>query len=288
MRLDYRVNVEDAGRRAGRLAAEKFHLSQHDLAYLKQTNGLLADGNPIRQIDRVSAGVLLSICLPDPLPSTSVPGTFRLVYEDEVMRVIDKPAGIATMVSMRAGGGSIESEYTSLYGDFRPVNRLDKGTGGLMVCATTGYYQHLLSEQLHSDCFIREYLAVVEGRMSSETGCIDLPLGHVPGSNNLRRIDPDGKPSCTFYRVLDSGNGRTLLRLRLMTGRTHQIRVHLNAIGHPICGDHLYGSPLPESPDSFALHSAYLFIRHPKTHEILFFKSTPDQRFLQLLDRSLF
>ena len=288
MRFDYRVNVKDAGRHAGRLAAEKFHLSQHDLAYLKQTNGLLADGNPIRQIDRVSAGMQLSVCLPDPAPSSAMPNTFRLVYEDEVMRIIDKPAGIATMASMRAGGDSIESEYTSLYGDFGPVNRLDKGTGGLMVCATTGYYQHLLSEQLHSDCFIREYLAVVEGRISSETGCIDLPIGHVPGSNNIRRIDPEGKPSCTFYRVLDSGNNRTLLRLRLMTGRTHQIRVHLSAIGHPICGDHLYGSPLPESPDSFALHSAYLFIRHPLSQEMMFFKSTPDQRFLQLLDRSLF
>ena len=282
MRLDYQVTENDLMRRAGRLAAEKFSLSQHDLNYLKKTDGLLADGHPIRQIDRVKAAMLLSVILPDENTETGVP-PIGLVYENEVLRIIDKPAGLATMASSRADSQSLEALYTAAYGAFRPVSRLDKGTGGLMVCAKTGYYQHRLSAALHSDRFIREYLAVTEGVIEPDEGLIDLPIAHAEGSANLRIISPGGKPAQTFYRVLRRENGRTLLRLRLITGRTHQIRVHLAAIGHPICGDYLYGSPLPEFEGCFALHSTYLFLTHPLTGERLFFMSEPPQRFARLL-----
>ncbi len=282
MRLEYRVTAQDDKRRAGRLAVERFRLSQHDLAVLKQSNGLLADEKPIRQIDRVSAGMLLSVILPDPDPHKS--SSFQMIYEDDAIRIIDKPAGTPTMSSGRKDSVSIEESYRADYGEFRPVNRLDKGTGGLMVCATTAYFQHLLSAQLHTDHFIREYIAVTEGIVSPGTGCINLPIGRVPGSSNLRRIDPTGKPSQTYYHTIKTGNNRSLLRLRLITGRTHQIRVHLSGIEHPICGDYLYGSPLPDFNDSFALHSAYLFIRNPLTGKNLFFKSDPPQRFFNLLD----
>ena len=282
MRLDYRVNSEDNQRRAGRLAAEVFHLSRHDLALLKQSNGLLADGQPVRQIDRLSEGMILSVLLPDASPRLTA-DSLHTMYEDDTFRIIDKPAGIATMSSVSRNSVSVEKLFTSAYGDFRPVNRLDKGTGGLMICASTAYSQHLLSSKLHSDDLIREYIAVVEGIVSPSVGSIDLPIGHMTNSRNLRCVDPGGKPSKTYYRVLCTGNNRTLLRLRLITGRTHQIRVHLSAIGHPVCGDYLYGSPLPTFKDSFALHSAYLFIRHPLNGTNMFFKSNPPQRFFDLL-----
>ena len=156
MRLDYRVTVQDDKRRAGRLASEKFRLSQHDLAILKQSNGLWADEKPIRQIDRVSTGMLLSVIFPD--PDHHKLSSIQMVYEDDAIQIIDKPAGTPTISSDRKDDISLEESYRTAYGEFRPVNRLDKGTGGLMVCATTAYFQHLLSEQLHTDRFIREYM----------------------------------------------------------------------------------------------------------------------------------
>ena len=283
MQLDYIVKEQDHLRKAGRLAAHVFYLSQHDMTVIKESGSLLADGKPIRLIDRVPYGTRLSVILPDE-PMINKSHMPYIIYEDEALRIIDKPAGIPTMASSSPDSVSLEKLYICHYGNFRPVNRLDKGTGGLMVCATTGYFQHILSGQLHTDHFIREYLAVVEGRMSSDYGMIDFPIAHSPHHTNLRCVDPHGKPSITYYRMIRETNGRSLIRLRLITGRTHQIRVHLSAIGHPICGDYLYGAPLPGSMNSFALHSAYLFLTHPLTKEMLFFSSDPMVRFMQYLE----
>ena len=282
MLLKHLVSDHEHMRRAGRIAAERFSLSGHDLQVLKRTTGLSADGRPIRLIDRIPSGTLLAVDLPDSIPKfVSLPHT---VYEDSSLRVINKPAGLATMASSRGSGHSLEAEYTLAYGSFQPVNRLDKGTGGLMVCAATGHFQHVLSSDLHTDRFIREYIAVVEGDVSPSDGKIDLPIGRVPGSDNLRRIDSSGKPSVTYYHTVMRANHRTMLRLRLITGRTHQIRVHLAGIGHPICGDYLYGSALDSFPGTFALHSAFLFLTHPVSGDRLFFRSPVPSRFSELFN----
>ena len=155
---------------------------------------------------------------------------------------------------------------------FRPVNRLDKGTSGLMVCAGNAYAQQRLQKLLHTDRFVRRYLAVTEGEWAGK-GVIDRPI-RKESETSVRRVTAlDGKPSVTHYETLASGSGRTLVRLTLETGRTHQIRVHLSALGHPVTGDYLYGEACADLPGRFALHSAELSFVHPVTGEVLSFES---------------
>ena len=118
---------------------------------------------------------------------------------------------------------------------------------------------------LHTPAFIRTYQAVVEGCPDDDCGVIDAPIGKEDAASIRRIVTASGKPSVTHYRVLESGNGRALVRLRLETGRTHQIRVHLSQTGHPIAGDFLYGTEIGALPGRFALHSAHIELNHPMT-----------------------
>lgn len=150
--------------------------------------------------------------------------------------------------------------------DYHPVNRLDKGTSGLLCVARHAHAQRLLTRQLHTDSFIREYLAVTEGIPAQPEGVIDAPIARL-GAGAKRAVCPGGQRAVTHYRVEQTAGNRALVRLRLETGRTHQIRVHLSHIGCPICGDYLYGRELPELKDRFALHSARLRCIQPVTGE---------------------
>ena len=150
---------------------------------------------------------------------------------------------------------------------FRPLNRLDKGTSGLMAAAKHPHACQLLQKQLHSPAFVREYLAVAEGVLAGE-GVIDLPICKAEGATVRRVVDHEhGLPALTRYRAEYSDGRRTLVRLKLETGRTHQIRVHLSSIGHPIVGDFLYGEETEELPGRFALHSTRIALVQPVTKE---------------------
>ena len=193
--------------------------------------------------------------------------------------MIDKPAPLSTQSSPRQPDNTLENRLAWRYRDvpgfvFRPVNRLDKGTSGLMVAAKHAHSQMLLSRQLHTPEFAREYLAVTDGVPAEPEGVIDAPIGKADGATVRREVRADGKPSRTAYRTLEAGNGRALLRLKLDTGRTHQIRVHLSHIGCPVFGDFLYGTERPDAlPGRFALHSAYVRFLHPLTGQALEFES---------------
>ena len=170
--------------------------------------------------------------------------------------------------------GTLENRLAYLYQDrpdfvFRPLNRLDRGTSGLMAAAMNAHAAQRLQKQLHTETFIREYLAVVEGRMAGE-GAIDAPIAKEAAATVRRVVDHErGKPAVTRYRVEQTDGRYTLVRLRLETGRTHQIRAHLAHIGHPVAGDFLYGTEDPRLPGRFALHSAYIPFVHPVTGEIV-------------------
>ncbi|MBQ3303211.1 MAG: RluA family pseudouridine synthase, partial [Clostridia bacterium] len=139
----------------------------------------------------------------------------------------------------------------------------------LMAAAMNAHAAQRLQKQLHTDAFVREYLAVVEGRMSGE-GIIDAPIKMEDAATVRRVVDFEkGKPAVTHYRVERAGDRLSLVRLRLETGRTHQIRVHLAHLGHPIVGDFLYGTEGPRLPGRFALHSTHIRLIHPVTGDII-------------------
>lgn len=231
-----------------------------------------ADGQPVRADCRLRAGQTLALEIPEeegtkPCP---YPIDLRVPFEDEHMMMVDKPAPLAAASSSKQEGPSLENAVFAYLGCpspfvYRPVNRLDKGTSGLMIVAKTAHAQDLLQRELHTADFRREYLAVVEGRPPRPEGWIDLPIAKAEGATVRREVHPLGKAARTYYKVLEEHTRRSLVRLCLDTGRTHQIRVHMSALGCPVAGDFLYGGELPELPGRFALHSALCAVRHPVT-----------------------
>jgi len=270
----YLIPPEMEGRPVRRAAMGGLGLSGGQFKRAKFHGQMLLDGQPVMADARVSAGQMLTLHVPEVHNTLPDPADIPLtiLFEDEHFWMIDKPAPLPTASSSRQEGVTLENAVFAYLGcpeDFvyRPVNRLDKGTSGLMLAARTAHAQHLLQQQLHGEDFIREYLAVVEGTPEKDEGVIDLPIGKADGATVRREVRPDGKEARTFYRVVRRGEKRSVVRLRLDTGRTHQIRVHMQAIGCPVAGDFLYGTELEELPGRFALHSTYLKVRHPLTGE---------------------
>ena len=169
-------------------------------------------------------------------------------------------------------------------GDFHPVHRLDRGTSGLMVVARHPHAQEILKRQLHTADFHRTYLAVCEGAPEPPAGTVDAPLGPREGSLVEQCVRPDGKPARTRYETIRQAEAVSLLRLKLETGRTHQIRVHLAWLGHPLVGDFLYGREDPGLIRRPALHSAELSFRHPITGKRLSFSQPLPEDMAALLE----
>ena len=268
-----RITEAEAGRTVKSIALKEMRLSRGRFSSLKFSGGILLDGEPIHADRRVRAGETLSTQWEDEASSGLTPceAPLSVPWQDEHYYVIDKPAPLPTLGSAHQEGATLENALFAYLGCpeyymFRPVNRLDKGTSGLLAVARDAHSQQLLQRQLHTDAFLREYLAVCEGHLPRSEGVIDLPIG-LSGEGVKRAVRPDGKPAVTHYRVERETENRSLVRLRLETGRTHQIRVHLAALNCPIVGDYLYGTPHPVLPGRFALHACFLQFTHPYTGE---------------------
>ena len=268
---------KDSGRKAKYFVRGDMGISYGQFSALKRQNGLLVNGIPVHANHILRPGDEVTVVLEDdPGDKTVAPeeGPVSVVCEDEDLIIIDKPAPLACQCSPKQPGGTLENRLAFLYRDrpgfvFRPLNRLDKGTSGLMAAAMNAHAAQRLQRQLHTDAFVREYLAVVEGHMDG-AGTIDAPVIKMDAATVKRVVDrKSGKPAVTHYRVEQAGSRFSLVRLRLETGRTHQIRVHLAHIGHPIVGDFLYGIEDPRLPGRFALHSTYIRLTHPVTGEVI-------------------
>jgi len=275
--LEAVAGAKDAGRRVKHFVRGSMGVSSGQFAALKRREGLLVNGAPVHANHLLRPGDRVTVRLEDDPAGRSVPpeeGPVAIVYEDEDLILIDKPAPLACQCSPKQPGGTLENRLAFLYRDrpgflFRPLNRLDRGTSGLMAAAMNAHAAQRLQRQLHTDGFVREYLAVVAGRMEGE-GVVDAPIAKADGATVRRVVDEAaGKPARTHYRVERQGNGVCLVRLWLETGRTHQIRVHLAHLGHPILGDFLYGAEDPRLPGRFALHSTRIRLVHPVTWAVV-------------------
>ena len=297
-RLAYLCTPEDEGLEVLTLLRREFRVSTNLLRQLKVTeNGILLEGVRVTVRHTVKAGQTLSILRePDSGKEKRVEpmeGPLDIVYEDSDLMILNKPAGVAVHPSPGHYDGQTLANRVVFYlaqtgqkPTFRAINRLDRGTSGLMTCAKNKLSAHRLEELLSNDGIRRTYHAICEGIVTPESGTIDLPIGKAEGKGIMRQVREDGQRAVTHYRVLKTQNNRTLLEIQLETGRTHQIRVHFSHLGHPLCGDFMYGQEL-DGMKGCALHSCAITLTQPSTGAPLAFTVPDPPVFQKLLEGSL-
>ena len=253
--MTFSVPAAHGPERADRFVSDRSGLSRSQVQRLIADGRLTADGRRLRASAPVSAGMDLVFDVPEPRPVGLVAERTPLtvVYEDEDLLIVDKPAGMVvhpapghdtgTLVNALLGRGD-GSDLGTLGGELRPgiVHRLDRDTSGLIVIAKNDRAQAALMAQLRARRVKKRYLALVVGSVAAMVGRIEAPIGRDPRHRTRMAVLPDGRPAVTGYRVRERFAGWTLLELDLVTGRTHQLRVHLASIGHALAGDRVYAS----------------------------------------------
>lgn len=230
--------------------------------------GMAVNGAHRRMVDPVFTGDVVDIWFAedgcDLVPNSAL--AVPIVYEDEDLVIFDKPANMSVHPAADGVADSLGNYFAWLYQNtltFRPVSRLDKNTTGLCMSAKS-----TLSAGLLIGTVEKEYIAVAEGVLPDEAGTITIPIGRVEGSIILRKPDADGQHAVTHYTVIGRTSTHTMVSVRLETGRTHQIRVHFAALGHPLAGDTLYGGH-DSQISRHALHCAKMSFPHPFTGETI-------------------
>jgi 23S rRNA pseudouridine1911/1915/1917 synthase len=282
------VIPDGATGRADKVVAEFTGLSRTYVQRLIAAGHLSdAEGELLRSRDHVAGGSRLRLVIPQPtvpeiVPNPDIP--IDVVYEDADLLIVDKPAGLVvhpapghdddTLVNAlvgRAGGAALGG----IAGVRRPgiVHRLDRDTSGLLMVAKNDVAQAALMAQLKARRIKKTYLALVMGSVAAEVGRIEAPIGRDPGHRTRMAVVPGGRAATTGYRVRERFRGWTLLELDLVTGRTHQIRVHLAAIGHPVAGDPVYGTGAarrgPDGLERLFLHAWRLELAAPTDGRLL-------------------
>jgi len=234
------------------------------------------DGAPARKNDRLRGGetIVVAPAIVEPTAAAQASAEFSVVYEDADLLVVDKPAGIVVHPAGPHRAGTLSQALASRGSaggeSWRPgiVHRLDRDTSGLLVVAKSEEAHRRLKAALAAREIVREYLALVEGRPPARTGTIDAPIGRDRRARMRMSIDTDAPRAARTHFALEEALAETtLLRVRLETGRTHQIRAHFKAIGHPVCGDHEYGTPGRYGLARQFLHAARLELAQPFTRE---------------------
>lgn len=291
--LTYTVTPEEDGRMVKGILRGSLQLSYTLLKSLKwRENAILLNGQSVHVNTIVRAGDTVSVVLSERTPREDLycanAAKPDIVYEDDDLLVLNKPAGVAMHPkSGDASAPSLAAMLTNYLGEGSVphfVSRLDKGTSGLLIAAKSGYVHDRLRRALHSSDLRREYRAVAVGTVEPPYGVIDAPIGRAEGSIIRRCVRVDGLPSLTEYETLQVNDRFTLLRLRPQTGRTHQLRVHMAYLGHPLAGDWLYGTEDKTLIARPALHSYELWFTQPVTGQELHFTAPIPQDMQRLME----
>lgn len=269
------VTPAEDGKKLKYLLRNRWQISSSLLKSLKwRENAILLNGSPVNVAVILRTGDVVSVDISDDASLsrhiTPVDIPLDILYEDEDLLVLNKWAGVAVhSAALTEETVTVAGAVAHYLGGapFHPVNRLDRGVTGVMVVAKNGYMHHRCMAILHTDDFLREYRGICRGCPTPAVGTIEFPVGRDPDSVLKRRVDPSGLPAQTEYEVLERRDDRALLRLRPLTGRTHQLRLHCAAIGHPLLGDWLYGEEDRALIARPALHSYELRLRHPLSGE---------------------
>ena len=278
--IDYIIDEDSAGLRVEQFLRRKRYSGQNLSEIKRMPKSILVNGVHYYMRQELSKGDHLQVCICETKNSEKIPPTnlpLDIIYEDEDILVLNKPAGIPIHPSLNNYTNSMANALAYYFQSqgkhfiFRCCNRLDRDTSGLTIVS-----KHLVSGSILSDMtkyreVHREYLAIARGSVTPSEGTIQAPLGRKEGTIIERTVDWEhGEDAVTHYKVVKEANGHSLVSLRLETGRTHQIRIHMKYLGYPLIGDYLY-NPDMEYMTRQALHSHHMEFTHPITGEHMSF-----------------
>ncbi|MFC3884421.1 RluA family pseudouridine synthase [Bacillus songklensis] len=259
---------------------KKHHISKTALTDIKFNGGdILVNGGHVTVRYSLKQGDMLSVLFPPEIPSEGLTGEnipLEIVYEDDYILVINKPPFLSSIPSREHPTGSMSHallyyyEQQGIASTIHLVNRLDRDTSGLLIVAKYRYVHYLFSKEQQRHTIQRTYRAIVHGTLAFDKGTVDAPIGRKSESIIEREVREDGQHAVTHYKVLQRSEDFTYVALKLETGRTHQIRVHMSYLGHPLLGDELYGGKR-DKIERQALHSHELHFYHPILQKEFFF-----------------
>ena len=292
------MNFLADGRRLDVFLSEQSGLTRSRVATLMEEGHVTVDGQAVTKAGLMAkAGQRVTLTVPAPKPAVpeaqDIPLT--ILYQDADLAVVVKPCGMVVHPAAGNEDGTLVNALLhhldslgGIGGELRPgiVHRLDKDTSGLLLVAKNDAAQLALSEQLSGRKMEKHYRALVEGNLSQDEGRIEAAIARSRKDRKKMAVDPEGREAITEWTVLARGRGVTLVDVHILTGRTHQIRVHMKHIGHPVCGDPIYGSPKGAKVSRLMLHAYSLAFTHPRTGERMVFTAPLPEEFLRGLRSS--
>ena len=294
------ITAEESGERIDALLVRALpSLSRSQLQKLFEQGAVTLDGRGLKKNFRCSAGECYELILPEPDDLPLIPQNIPLdvVYEDEDLIVVNKVRGMVVHPAPGHPDGTLVNallwhcgdSLSGIGGQRRPgiVHRIDKDTSGLLIVAKNDFAHQRLSAQLADHSLCREYEAVVRGSFREDSGTVNRPIGRHPVDRKRMAVtEKNSKPAVTHWHLLASYKGYSHILCRLETGRTHQIRVHMASIGHPLLGDYTYGSPSPEKGlEGQCLHARRLRFVHPRTGQPMCLETVLPDYFTDVLSR---